>query len=84
MTYKRVMILFGVTVGDGAIIGAASVVTQGVPAWAIADGNPGRSFRNRPGDGATAEFQAAVLLLFWIIFEVGSLTHVGPFIYTLF
>jgi acetyltransferase-like isoleucine patch superfamily enzyme len=34
------IIMPGVTVGEGAIIGAHSVVTKDVPAWTIAVGNP--------------------------------------------
>ena len=37
---RRVIILPGVTIGDGAIIGAGAVVTKSVPAYAIAAGNP--------------------------------------------
>ncbi|MDB5141270.1 MAG: thiogalactoside acetyltransferase [Mucilaginibacter sp.] len=33
-------ILKGVTIGEGAIIGAGSVVTRDIPAWSIAGGNP--------------------------------------------
>lgn len=38
----RATILKGVTIGDGAIIGAGSVVTRDVPAGCIAAGNPAR------------------------------------------
>lgn len=34
------VILKGVTIGDGAIIGAGSVVTRDVPAYAMVAGNP--------------------------------------------
>ena len=32
--------LGGVTIGEGAIIGAGSVVTKNIPAFSIAAGNP--------------------------------------------
>lgn len=34
------IILKGVTIGEGAIVGAGSVVTKDVPAWTIVAGNP--------------------------------------------
>lgn len=37
----------GVSVGEGAIIGAASVATRNVPAWAIVAGNPAREVKRR-------------------------------------
>ena len=38
----NVIILKGVTVGEGAIVGAGSVVTKDVPAWTVVVGNPAR------------------------------------------
>ena len=38
----NVIILKGVTVGEGAIVGAGSVVTKDVPAWTVVAGNPAR------------------------------------------
>lgn len=35
-------ILGGVTIGDGAVIGAGSVVTENIPEYAIAVGNPAK------------------------------------------
>lgn len=40
-------VLPGVTIGDGAIIGAKSVVTRDVPPYAIVGGNPARIIRMR-------------------------------------
>ncbi len=40
-------ILSGVRIGNGAVIGARSVVTKDVPAYAIAAGNPARIVRLR-------------------------------------
>jgi acetyltransferase-like isoleucine patch superfamily enzyme len=40
-------ILSGVTVGDGAVIGAEALVVKDVPPYAIVGGNPGRVIRFR-------------------------------------
>jgi acetyltransferase-like isoleucine patch superfamily enzyme len=42
------IILKGVTIGEGAIIGAGSVVTKDVPPWTISAGNPARIIREIP------------------------------------
>ena len=41
----RSIILKGVTVGEGSIVAAGSVVTKDVPAWCIVAGNPARVIR---------------------------------------
>jgi acetyltransferase-like isoleucine patch superfamily enzyme len=42
------IILKGVTIGEGAIVGAGSVVTKDVPAWTIVGGNPAKVIRTIP------------------------------------
>lgn len=38
-------LLCGITIGEGAIVGAGSVVTHDVPDWTVAAGNPARIIR---------------------------------------
>ena len=42
------VILKGVTIGEGAIVGAGSVVTNDIPPWTIVAGNPARIIREIP------------------------------------
>lgn len=42
------IILKGVTIGQGAIVGAGSVVTKDVPAWTIVGGNPASIIKEIP------------------------------------
>ena len=44
----RAIILKGVTIGEGSIVGAGSVVTKDVPAWTVVGGNPARIIREIP------------------------------------
>lgn len=44
------IILCGITIGEGAVIGAGSVVTHDIPAWSVAAGNPARIIREIPID----------------------------------
>jgi acetyltransferase-like isoleucine patch superfamily enzyme len=46
----NVSVLAGVIIGEGAIIGACSLVTKSVPAWTIAVGNPARVIRELTPD----------------------------------
>jgi acetyltransferase-like isoleucine patch superfamily enzyme len=43
----RCIVLSGVTIGNGAVLGAGSIVTRDIPPYAIAVGNPARTIRYR-------------------------------------
>lgn len=45
---QRTMIMPGVTVGEGAIVGAYSLVTKDIPAWTIAVGRPAKVVKYTP------------------------------------
>lgn len=47
---SRVMILGGVTIGEGSIIQAGSVVVTNVPKYSIAGGHPAKVFKQRDID----------------------------------
>lgn len=48
MVGMETLIMPGVTIGDGAIIGAGSIVTKDIPAWTIATGRPARVIKSIP------------------------------------
>ncbi|MCA1952927.1 MAG: CatB-related O-acetyltransferase [Hyphomicrobiales bacterium] len=55
---REAVILPGVTIGDGAIIGAHAVVSRAVPPYAIVVGNPARVTRLRFSAGEIARLLA--------------------------
>lgn len=44
---QRAVIISGVTIGDGAVIGANAVVTKDVPPYAVVGGSPARILKYR-------------------------------------
>jgi acetyltransferase-like isoleucine patch superfamily enzyme len=57
------IILHGVTIGEGAIVGAGSVVTKDVPPYSIAVGVPARVIGKRFTDEETFQHRAALASL---------------------
>jgi acetyltransferase-like isoleucine patch superfamily enzyme len=53
------MVMPGVTIGDGAVIGARAVVTRDVAPYAIVAGNPAREIRRRFDEATIARLQAS-------------------------
>ena len=45
--FGLVIIILGVTIAEGSIIGAGSVITKNVPKYAIMGGNPAKILRYR-------------------------------------
>ena len=48
--FSNAMVMPGVTVGEGAIVLAGSVVTKDIEPWTIVGGNPARKIRDRNRD----------------------------------
>ena len=51
----KCLVLDGVSIGEGAVVGAGSVVTRDIPPFAVCAGNPARVIRFR---GARAKGKA--------------------------
>ena len=64
------VIMPGVTVGDGAVIAAKSVVVSDVPAYTVVGGNPAKTIRQRFDD----ETIAALLDVAWWNWDASKIT----------
>lgn len=65
------LILPGVSIGDGAVIGARSVVAGDIPPYAIAAGNPARVIKQRFSDTDIAR----LLEIQWWHWTIEKVTH---------
>jgi len=64
-------ILPGVTIGDGAIIGARTIVTKDVPPYTIVGGNPAKTIRKRFSDETIDQ----LLEIQWWNWEIDKISH---------
>lgn len=65
----RVTILAGASVGDGAVVGAAAVVTKDVPAFAVVAGVPAQLIRYR----FSQQIQVLMLEIRWWDWSMGKI-----------
>jgi acetyltransferase-like isoleucine patch superfamily enzyme len=66
-------IMSGVTIGDGAVIAAYSVVTKDVPPYTIVGGNPAKQIRKRFSDDVIAK----LLELKWWDMEESKINEIS-------
>lgn len=69
------VIMSGITIGDGAVIGARTLVSKNVPAYAIFAGNPGKVVRYR-FDKHTIEKLLLIKWWNWPIEKIKANVHV--------
>lgn len=68
---NEALVMPGVTIGDGAIVAAGSVVTSDVAPYTIVGGNPAKPLRKRFDD----EVIAALLELKWWDWDAAHITR---------
>ncbi len=72
------IVLSGITIGDGCIIGAGSVVTRDVEPYSVVAGNPAKLLRKRFSDGIISE----LLELKWWDKTPDELRNMSKFFHT--
>lgn len=72
---RSAILLPGVSVGDGAVVGAGAVVTKPVEPYAIVAGNPARLIRYRFSEDIVARLQA----IQWWSLDEQRLHQLGPY-----
>jgi len=72
---RAAILLSGISVGDGAVVGAGSVVTKNVPPYAIVAGNPARLIRYR----FTDEIMEKMMEIKWWNFPDAQLRRMGKY-----
>ncbi|QEI06467.1 Vat family streptogramin A O-acetyltransferase [Pigmentiphaga aceris] len=70
------LVMPGVSIGNGAIVSARSVVVSDVPAYTIVGGNPAKPLRQRFSDAVIAELEAIA----WWDWPVEKITRHMPLI----
>lgn len=71
---RESVIMPGVTIGDGAIIAAYSIVTKDIPAYTVYGGNPAKKIKDRFDD----ELKELLLRFRWWDLEPQRLTEILP------
>jgi acetyltransferase-like isoleucine patch superfamily enzyme len=72
---RSAIVLSGVSIGNGAVVGAGAVVTRPVPAYAVVGGSPARIIKYRFSDAVIARLIASD----WWSMDDATLLRLGPY-----